>query len=521
MNAQPQASDGVDDVLRQVDLLLQNPERFNTFYVFTDSERQCDLAVSQSLALARSQGLRSVLVPVSTGADATRVIWPPSACTAQANLAQWAADLQDACTAALLAACMGNDSRALLLLDLNHGLFAWVQTVMGQLSAFPADLDEPPSAESQAAAWRAGFANAQLNGLRAQVLSRLNERRELLAKRSPLALLLPLDWPKRAAMFGPDLWSVRLASRYVRHAGSQAEIESSSPSMLQHGDARHSAGSPLPADPDANPVLERLLAQWDELHAQSQSHRLVPSDGVRLIEYVWRTRGAALALALAQQAVVLSNAQQAHTDHWKALMWQGDLHHVLGESAAADVLYRQGFELSQRFAASDPKNTEWQRDVSISLDRIADVLLAQGDAATALGEYRKGLAIRERLAASDPKNTQWQRDVWVSLDRIADVLLAQGDAATALAEYRKGLAIAERRAASDPKNTEWQRDVAVICFKLGEVLKSQGKRDDALARYKQALVISERLSLLDPSNAQWKTDVRLLRQKVTELGPKP
>ena len=67
----------------------------------------------------------------------------------------------------------------------------------------------------------------------------------------------------------------------------------------------------------------------------------------------------------------------------------------------------------------------------------------------------------------DPANTQWQRDLSVSHDRIGDVLVAQGDGPEALAAYRKGLDIREALAARDPANTEWQTDVAVSCAKLG------------------------------------------------------
>ena len=66
----------------------------------------------------------------------------------------------------------------------------------------------------------------------------------------------------------------------------------------------------------------------------------------------------------------------------------------------------------------DPANTGWQRDLSVSHDRIGDVLVAQGDGPGALAAYRTGLAIREALAARDPANMQWQVDVAVSYSRL-------------------------------------------------------------------------------------------------------
>ena len=46
------------------------------------------------------------------------------------------------------------------------------------------------------------------------------------------------------------------------------------------------------------------------------------------------------------------------------------------------------------------------------------------------------LAIAERLAKADPDNAGWQRDLSVSHDKIGDVQLAQDDLAAALTSYR-------------------------------------------------------------------------------------
>ena len=46
-------------------------------------------------------------------------------------------------------------------------------------------------------------------------------------------------------------------------------------------------------------------------------------------------------------------------------------------------------------------------------------------------------AIRERLAATDPSNAAWQRDVSASLIRVGDVLVAQRDRAGALTAFQQ------------------------------------------------------------------------------------
>src|SRR4051794_19660638 len=90
----------------------------------------------------------------------------------------------------------------------------------------------------------------------------------------------------------------------------------------------------------------------------------------------------------------------------------------------------------ERLAKSDPGNAGWQRDLSVSYEKIGDVQVAQGDLASALQSYRASLRIRERLAKSDPGNAGWQRDLSVSYEKIGDVQVAQGDLASALQSYR-------------------------------------------------------------------------------------
>ena len=76
--------------------------------------------------------------------------------------------------------------------------------------------------------------------------------------------------------------------------------------------------------------------------------------------------------------------------------------------------------MRETLAHRDPGNAEWQRDLSVSHDRIGDVLVAEGDREGALQSYRAGLAIRETLARRDPGNAQWQRDLIVSCWKISD-----------------------------------------------------------------------------------------------------
>ena len=118
--------------------------------------------------------------------------------------------------------------------------------------------------------------------------------------------------------------------------------------------------------------------------------------------------------------------------------------------------------IRERLAKSDPDNAGWQRDLSVSYERIGDALIAQGSLPDAMRSYRDGLTIRERLAKSDPGNAGWQRDLSVSYNEVGYALVAQGSLPEALQSYPDGLAIMERLAKSDPamragSATSWSR----------------------------------------------------------------
>jgi tetratricopeptide (TPR) repeat protein len=81
----------------------------------------------------------------------------------------------------------------------------------------------------------------------------------------------------------------------------------------------------------------------------------------------------------------------------------------------------EGGAIAERLAASDRSNTEWQRDLTVSYNKVGDVLVAQGKLDEALKSYRDSLAIAERLAASDRSNTAWQDDLQYSISIIGDL----------------------------------------------------------------------------------------------------
>ena len=91
-------------------------------------------------------------------------------------------------------------------------------------------------------------------------------------------------------------------------------------------------------------------------------------------------------------------------------------------------------------------NAQSQRDLSISLNRLGDILIAIGDLEAARWHFGQALAISHRVADADPANAQSQRDLSISLNRLGDIRVAMGDLEAALRHFEQALAISRRLA---------------------------------------------------------------------------
>ena len=195
----------------------------------------------------------------------------------------------------------------------------------------------------------------------------------------------------------------------------------------------------------------------------------------------------------------------------------GDVLVAQGNLPGALAAYQASLATRARLAAADTGNAGWQRDLSVSHDNIGDVLVAQGNLPGALVAFGQSHAIFARLAAADAGNAGWQRDLSVSHNKIGDVLVAQGNLPGALAAYQASLATRARLAAADAGNAGWQRDLSVSHNKIGDVLVAQGNLPGALVAYQESLTITERLAAADPGNAEWQRDLVVSQLKLGKL----
>lgn len=110
--------------------------------------------------------------------------------------------------------------------------------------------------------------------------------------------------------------------------------------------------------------------------------------------------------------------------------------------------------------------------MSNSYERIGNASIAMSNLAAALQAFSDALAIRQQLSQDDPSNAQWQRDLSVSHAKLAQVQERLGDSQSAIINAEIALNMGERLAAMDSTNATWQQDVALNRRQV-ERLKSQ------------------------------------------------
>ena len=152
----------------------------------------------------------------------------------------------------------------------------------------------------------------------------------------------------------------------------------------------------------------------------------------------------------------------------------------LGEVSAAAFDWDQAVEAFELAASMNPA------DVWASI-RAGDINRLRGSLSKSLGNYETAHSMAEDLIRSEPTRLEWQRDLSVSHNKIGDVEVAQGNLGAALTSYQAGMEIAERLAQSDPGNSEWQRDLIVSHVKLA------GSGGPAREHLSAALAIATRL----------------------------
>ena len=187
-----------------------------------------------------------------------------------------------------------------------------------------------------------------------------------------------------------------------------------------------------------------------------------------------------------------------------------------GDADKALGYFTRCLDVRETLLKVNPGSAEATRDVSVSLNKLGDLLATRGqagDADKALGYFTRSLELAEALLKANPGSAQATRDVSVSLDRLGGFLAKRGqagDADKALGYFTRSLDVREALLKANPGSAEATRGVSVSLEKLGDFLAKRGQpgdADKALGYFTRSLEMDEALLKANPGSAQATRDV--------------
>lgn len=211
-------------------------------------------------------------------------------------------------------------------------------------------------------------------------------------------------------------------------------------------------------------------------------------------------------LGRVQETVDALEAQAGASDRfavtrWRMLVVNGDSQAAGGNGETAETLYREALGLAESATASNPADATWQRNLSVNLERLGDLVLKQGDRAGAEALYERSITASRALMSVLDEAVAGP-DLAISIDRFTRLKTGSGDFKGALAAAEEALAIRRKLAASYPDD-RWNRDIASSLQTIAEIENGLGDSDAARARIEEALQLSRQLTQSDPGNADY------------------
>ena len=172
---------------------------------------------------------------------------------------------------------------------------------------------------------------------------------------------------------------------------------------------------------------------------------------------------------------------------------------LLGQDqlAKAHAAYLESFALRSELAAPSGVPPAATHDLSVAHERLGDVLSAQGKHQEALQAYSHSLGLREGLRAT--ANATGEYDLSIAYERVGDAEFRMGHLSAALKNLQSCVSIRQHLAAAG-QNTTLSRHTAIAIDKVAEALAASGKNGDALIEFRKALGIRETLVWANPGS---------------------
>lgn len=190
----------------------------------------------------------------------------------------------------------------------------------------------------------------------------------------------------------------------------------------------------------------------------------------------------------------------------------GDLYVQTGDYQNAGDHYLEAFRLREEQAARNVYFPESDRDLIVSLNKVAGHYSRIGNDQAAAEMFQRSLRATEALVDAHPGDFNALRDLSVVHYQLGKhfLKLRQMEQALEHLEASRGLDVA--RLALDPDNLSAQRDALESTLHLADALRTAGLREAAIIRSHEAIELGDRILMTNPD------DLRAMRYLAYALG---
>lgn len=217
----------------------------------------------------------------------------------------------------------------------------------------------------------------------------------------------------------------------------------------------------------------------------------------------------------------LATAQPGH-DLWQrelsmSLSKMAHLRELQGDHEAATSLYQDSLDIRQRLAAKAPNDNLAQYDLSVGLNNLGRLHKMVGRLPEALKFFQDDLKVMEGLIKREPGDPRWQESLSTTLNQLGYVRMRQGDVEAAAKDFLRAFQLRQKLVEGDPDNLLLQRELAVSHENLGDVYRAGGALEEAMRQFQQSLAIKRKLMAADPGNTGWQADLARCLESVANI----
>ncbi len=358
-----------------------------------------------------------------------------------------------------------------------------------------------------------------------RLLLRLNEKRDALAAVHPAALLLacPADSLPLIRDIAPDLWSVRSLTATLDTAATATATAPTAASPV-HSQLTPVPGEPIQPSPEVKALLKRaasalrstrtdlaVAASLGALDAASN-----PDD--ELLAHAWLAQvlvGQDEPVEAARHAqIALVGRRPLELDTTAALLeiLSGSLDSEIALDAAAALV-----DLHRELVRRSPDSPPTLRDLSASLDNVADIQQERGQLDDALAAYTESLDLSRRIHTTYGDTPQSLRDLSIYLNNIGRIQQQRGQLDDALTAYTESLRLAQRIHTTYSDTPQSLRDLSISLNKVAGIQQQRGQLDDALTTYTESLHLAQRIHTTYGDTPQSLRDLSISLNKVAGI----